>query len=164
MFNLLSSLYTIVIELLSGKESNLNIYERIIDLAFGRAFELLNVLAYGVSGLFFLLTGFLISYFNLLMQYDRIGTVNVGAVAIGGLVLCFIGFGILFNTSKSKIKTLKKEETPIYSHSERDISPIENALAALLLDFVKEREESRNISKNKEFELNKEIQNKNLEH
>jgi hypothetical protein len=164
MLNFLSSIYTVIIELLTGKESNSNIYEKIIDLSFNRVFELLNVLAYGVAGLILLLTGFLISYFNLLTQYDRVGTVNIGAVAIGGIVLCFLGLGILYNNSKSKKQNTNQLESALPTHKEIHSSPIENALAALLLDFVKEREENRNSERIMESDINKDTQNKNLEH
>jgi hypothetical protein len=163
MSNLFGTLYTMVLNLFSGKNSGENIYETIIELTFSRIIELINILAYGVSGLIFLLSGFLISYFNLLSQYDRIGTISIGAVAIGGLVLCFIGFGILYNTATKKISTNIKHNTENKTHHETYGSPIENAIAALVLDFVKEREEIRQSTKSELHEKSNDISDEILE-
>lgn len=144
MFDFLKTIYSFIIESLTGKKNDKFFYDKILDLAFDRVYEVLNTIAYGLTGIILMLTGFIFTYYNLLSQYDRIGTVDLGAVAIGGIVLIFIGFGIVYNNSRKFITdTVKTTESSLMQTP----SPIENAIAAFIQDIVKEREYSREKEK-----------------
>jgi len=153
MFKLLSNFATYLLNLFSGQKSDAPIYEKIVDFAFERLYEMINVIAYGFSGIILVISGFLATYFNLLNQFDRMGYIYLNAVSTGGIVLIFIGFGILYNASKQEVTT---------STSRKDMappspSPVEIAVAALIQDFVKERERERELksSFNNQETLNK---------
>jgi len=112
-----------------------------MDHAFDRLYETLSIIAYGLVGVSLITVGFLATYFNLLSQYDRVGTVTMGAIAVGGLVLCFVGFGITYNASRKQARPLPEKN--IHTSKASTTSALENAIAVLVLDFVKERELDR---------------------
>ena len=144
MYNFFKTIFSLILESLTGLSSDGSIYEKTLDLAFKRVYEVLSAIAYGLSGMILMITGFLVAYFNILSQYDRVGTITVGAVAVGGIVLVFIGFGIVYNKTKKDYtapqKILQTAQSP---HP----SPIELAVAALVQEFIKEREFSREKEK-----------------
>lgn len=146
MYNFLKNIFSFVMESLTGLSSDKSIYEKILDLAFKRIYEVLNSIAYGLSGIILMITGFLVAYFNILSQYDRVGTITVGAVAVGGIVLIFLGFGIIYNNTKKDFTAAIK--TPPVNHPPLP-SPIELAIVALVQEFIKEREFSREKEREK---------------
>lgn len=150
MLELFSNILNYVLRLLTGASNEAPVYEKIIDLAFARLNEILNIVAYGFTGIVFIISGFLVTYFTLLSQYDRVGIIYLNAVAGGGLALTLIGFGILYNSTTRKVYEKKKIQKITNT-----TTPIEHALAALINDFVKEREFTRELSKKVDHEKRK---------
>jgi hypothetical protein len=144
MFQLISNLFNYVIKLLNGPTDEAPVYEKIIDLAAARLNIFINVITYGFIGVVLIMAGFLTSYFTLLSQYDRLGDFYFNAVTIGGLVLILLGFGVLYNSTNRQDHVKKQRTKPLVTSS-----PMEIALAALIQDFVLEREMSREILKEK---------------
>jgi hypothetical protein len=147
VLNILKVIFSSLLESLSTPSTDGPVYEKVMDHAFNRIYEVLNVIAYGLTGVILMITGFVVAYFNLLGQYDRIGVFAIDAVSIGGLVLSFIGFGIVYNSSRKQLRFSFFKETRPVEQPTNNSSPIEHALAAILMDFVKERELDREIAK-----------------
>ncbi len=97
-------------------------------------------LAFAFIGLALSMTSFIITYFNLLNQYDLIGSVKLQAVSVGGAVLFTIGLAILWKASFS----MRGKAAPVEQKGPT-VSAIELAISALILDFVKERELDREL-------------------
>lgn len=141
MYIFFKTIFSFILESVTGLSPDGLIYEKILDLAFKRIYEVLNAIAYGLSGIILMITGFLVAYFNVLSQYDRVGSITMGAVASGGIVLIFIGFGIVYNNTKKDFTSpaIRTPQANLTPHT----SPIELAVAALVQEFIKEREFSR---------------------
>jgi hypothetical protein len=146
MKSFFNSILSFIIQSLTGTTDSEDAYVQIIDQVFEKINNLLTISAYWLSGLVLLLVGVLVSYFNLLAQYDRVGTVVLGAVPTGGLVLSLIGSGIIYNASKTQSnKTNQKKQRPIAEQQANQSPPIEQAIALLIMDFIKEREQAREL-------------------
>jgi hypothetical protein len=144
MHNFFSSIFSYIIQSFTGPENSENIYAQMLDQAFDRLYRLLSIAAYGLSGVILLLVGVLVTYFSLLAQYDRVGTILLGAVPTGGLVLFFIGLGIIYNASKMQSIQVVEKKHKASPEQQGQTSPlIEQAVALLIMDFIKEREQSR---------------------
>lgn len=137
MINFFKTILSFIFKSFTGQQTDDLLYVKMLDIASNRIYEMLNSIAYGLSGIIMMITGFFATYFNLLSQYDRVGTITIGAVAVGGIVLIFIGFGIIYNNTKKDFTPPIKAQKAIQNQVS---SPIELAIAALLQDFVKERE------------------------
>jgi hypothetical protein len=137
--------------MLNGPSTEVPVYEKIIDLAAARLNIFINVITYGFIGVVLIMAGFLTSYFTLLSQYDRFGDVSFNAVTVGGLVLILLGFGVLYNSTNRQEPVKKQHSRPVVTSS-----PMELALAALIQDFVTEREMSRELQKEKTRKMSNE--------
>lgn len=129
-------------KLRSGKVISLRI-EDFIDYAVNRLKNVLGAAAFGLSGIVLAFSGFLFSYFNLLNQYDQRATVTMSAVAIGGIVLCLFGLLFLYiSYVMVRRPVLRPTTVQAQAHAQAK-SSLEDALAALVLDFVKARQAKR---------------------
>lgn len=111
-------------------------YEVIVDYALARVKVMAQSAALSLVGIVLLLTGFLVSFFNTLSTYDLKGYFVLSAVAAGGLGICALGIVFLVVANYRKDHSLKPSEVIHGVHS-----PIEDALAALITDFVNNRKE-----------------------
>lgn len=93
--------------------------------------------------------GFFIALLDTTAQYDRSGEIFLTATLAAGLALLAVSviiFSYVFlrawpGAHPEKTMRFQSKETPNY----RPPSSLENALAALVMDFVKERESRRNM-------------------
>lgn len=111
-------------------------YEVIVDYALARVKVMAQSAALSLVGIVLLLTGFLVSFFNTLSTYDQKGYFVLSAVAGGGLGICALGIAFLVTANLKKEHAVKPSEVLHGVHS-----PIEDALAILITDFVNSRKE-----------------------
>lgn len=112
-------------------------YEVIVDYAIARMRILVQSIAIGFTGLSLVLVGFFVSFFNLLSHFDQTGFFSMTAVARGGLLLCGIGFiFILFASLKKRVSLVQPSDVL----TQQVHSPLEDAVALLVTDFVKNRQ------------------------
>lgn len=139
-----------IVEKFFGKHSSENIYDFALTKAFNHLDDLFSTIAYRLVGIIIFIVGFTFTYFNLLNQYDSIENVKFGAVASGGIVLIFIGFGIIYNSKKDEKSSIKENITSLEANKTKP-SQMEEALAALIMDIIKEREINREASAKNEL-------------
>lgn len=113
-------------------------YEVIVDYAIARVRLLVQSAAVGFSGIVLILTGFLVSFFNLLSYFDQQGRFAMTAVASGGLSMCLVGAIFLVFASFKKSVSLVRPSDVL---TQQVHSPIEDAIAVLITDFVNSRKE-----------------------
>ncbi|MBX9767289.1 MAG: hypothetical protein K2X47_08470 [Bdellovibrionales bacterium] len=141
MMKYLSLILSFLIGHFRGTRPESASYEEMLNVLMERLKGALGALVYGLSGVVFAAGGFLTAYFNVLVRYDESGQFQLGAVAFGGLVLTAVGLILLYVASRQQ--TLN-EGKPRQTQLERPgTSPLEHALSALILDYVKEREAKR---------------------
>ena len=113
-------------------------YEVMVDYAIARIRGMARSVALGFAGIVFILTGFLVSFFNILSIYDEKGYLMMSAVAGGGLGICVLGAIMIAVASY-------KKNHPIQHHPEFLTQPvhgpIEEAVASLITEFVNNRRE-----------------------
>lgn len=124
-------------------------YEEAVDLLFNRAKTIVSSMAMGLIGFLLVTIGLLNTFFYSLAQYDLLGTVLIGATFIGSLALAAVGGGLIYvsarrdaqaRVSKSLAKARQEQQQATASHSG---SPIQDALSALVMDYIKDREADR---------------------
>lgn len=159
--NILSSLMEVIVSNLSDNQTIQNsFYEATRKLQ-----SLINFAILRIMGLLLIVLSISNSYFFLAEKYDNNQPFDLGLVGASGIVLTFIGFiAILYPaSSKIKFKTNKLKQQFQSSEQQKTPSPpsLEQAIAAFIIDLIKEREDKRsNISKKtneeniKEDELN----------
>lgn len=140
MAKIFSFIFSFILEAFKGPSSEENIYDKLLDRALDQLKYLLESLALTLTGFTLVIAGFLTAYFNLLHQFDERGAIALNAVSIGGFVLVGVGIIILFSTLSQK--KIDRHLTPTAKVASK-ASPLEEALSALILDFVKEREMDR---------------------
>lgn len=154
MQKFLEALGSFFLSLFQGNSAGPSTYEKIIDDIFERSGKILGRAALALFGVLIIVSGLLASYFNLLNQYDQTGSVAVGAVASGGLVLVLIGLGLVFAASRKSMTEKILGHGQAENKSEASASPavgpstLEQAMALLILDFVEERKQERELKKN----------------
>jgi hypothetical protein len=113
-------------------------YEVIVDYAIARVRLLAQSAALGFAGIVLILTGFLVSFFNLLSNFDQKGYFAMSAVASGGLSILLIGVIVLLFASFKKSVSLVRPSDVL---TQQVHSPLEEALATLITDFARSRKE-----------------------
>lgn len=139
----------------SLRETAIQIFEEITYLSR----KTVSLIVISFSAAIFALGGFFISLINATTQYDRDGVISFSATFISGLVLIALAvsaFVWVFNSAwpgLKKFKTASKDShKTAHQHEDhherhhRQVSPIEAAVSALVMDFVKEREIRRGES------------------
>ncbi|AZZ37505.1 hypothetical protein CIK05_12110 [Bdellovibrio sp. qaytius] len=113
-------------------------YEVIVDYAIARVRGMAQSVALGFAGIVLILTGFLVSFFNVLSVYDDKGYFMLSAVAGGGLGICVLGAILIMVASYKKhhpvITTADVLTQSVHS-------PIEEAVASLITEFINNRKE-----------------------
>lgn len=125
----------------SLKETAVEIFEEISH----KSRKMVALTLAGVAAVIFLTGGFFISLINATTQYDEIGEVAMSATLSGGLgliLLALITFGVVFLQAWPGIKKRKQHEKEMKEAAMAG-GPLEQALALLVTDFVKEREMRR---------------------
>lgn len=149
IFQVLGSFF---LSLFQGSHAEPLTYEKLVDDIFARLAKVMSKATFGLSGVLLIMSGFLAAYFNLLNQYDQTGTILVGAVASGGFVLMFLG-SVLIYISARKPMTERLGPALAQEQAARETSSsstLEQALAALVLDYIEERKRDRATSENRE--------------
>lgn len=113
-------------------------YEVIVDYAIARVRLLAQSAALGFVGIVLILTGFLVSFFNLLSIFDQKGFFSMSAVASGGFSIGLVGIIVLLFASFKKSVALVRPSDVL---TQQVHSPLEEALATLITDFAKSRKE-----------------------
>jgi|GEM_PF-3438065 len=128
----------------SGSHEALLSPDEIIDKALSKLRGLMSTLALGAIATIFLTAGFLGAFYNLLLQLDTTGRMGSNAVIVGGIGLFVMGLVIFAIAGRSPssqlVRSAVKSQTRSSAKQERAVSPLEEALAMLILDHVKERE------------------------
>jgi RsiW-degrading membrane proteinase PrsW (M82 family) len=148
----LKYILAVLVQMITGNKSEEVLYDQIFTRASIQLNQILESFSYRLLGITLVICGFLSSYFNILVQYDEHKSVIVTAVFIGGVILYFLGMAIIFNTNKKSNKQRFSSPTKAVTSKEAFASPLETALAALVLDFIKEREETRETKREKSNE------------
>ncbi|MES2801682.1 MAG: hypothetical protein V4654_04270 [Bdellovibrionota bacterium] len=113
-------------------------YEVIVDYAIARVRGMAHSVAFGFVGIVLILTGFLVSFFNILSVYDDKGYFLMSAVAGGGLGICALGIIFIIAASIKKSENLVRP-SEVLTHEVH--SPLEEAVASLIAEFVNNRKE-----------------------
>ena len=143
MIQFISSLFSFLFEKLSGPGDEIDRYKKLLDIGIDKIYNLINNTLYGVLGLILLLIGAITAYFKILYDYDHLKDLNFSAVAIGGAILAIFGLAILFNFKRKKKLLLSNENST--KVSTKTPSALEDALAALIMDYIDERKMEREI-------------------
>ena len=114
-------------------------YEMIVDYAIARVRGMAQSVALGFAGIVLILTGFLVSFFNVLAVYDDKGYFMMSAVAGGGLGICVLGAAFVAAASYKKHHPIEKP-TELMAHQPVH-GPIEEAVASLITEFIHNRKE-----------------------
>lgn len=125
----------------SLKETAVEIFEEISH----KSRRIVALTLAGVGAVIFLTGGFFISLINATTQYDEAGKVAMSATLSGGLgliVLALITFGVVFLQAWPGIQKRKRHEKELKEAAMAG-GPLEQALALLVTDYVKEREMRR---------------------
>lgn len=123
----------------SLRESALEIFEEITF----RSRRLVSLLLVGLASVILLCGGLFISILNATTQYDRSGLIAWTATFSSGIALILIAavtFSFVFLRAWPQSFRMKQKEQPT---APAGTSSLENALAALVMDYVKEREIKR---------------------
>lgn len=136
MFKVLSS----IASLFFGRRLLSIPYEVIVDYAIGRIRGMAKSAAIGFAGMVLLLTGALVAYFNVLAIYDLKGVFMMTAVASGGLGICVLGI-ILIAVASYKKSHPEHLQRPSDVLTTEVHSPLEEAFANLINDFVENRKD-----------------------
>lgn len=131
-------IFSVIGSFLFGKRLISIPYEVIVDYAIARVRHLFQSAAMGFAGIVLMLTGFLVTFFNLLSYYDLKGFFAMTAVASGGLSMLLIGIIFLGIARSKKSVSLVRPSDVL---TQQIHSPLEEALALLITDFVKGRHE-----------------------
>ncbi|KHD87799.1 MAG: hypothetical protein OM95_12360 [Bdellovibrio sp. ArHS] len=123
----------------------------IFDEVSFRSRRMVTLILVGVAAVIFFTGGLFISLLDLSMQWDRTGSILWSATlstGVGLIVLASAAFAVVFLRAwpgavkaKQQIKRkLKHEQEEEEAELQRHPSSLEQALSALVMDFVKERE------------------------
>lgn len=131
---------TYIVSLLFGKRLISVSYEVIVDYAIARVRSMAKSAAMGFAGIVLLITGALVAFFNVLSTYDEKSVLLFSAVAGGGLSISGLGFLLIL------IASYRKSHTDHIAHPSEVFgaqahSPLEEAMANLINDFVANRRE-----------------------
>lgn len=140
MIRILTDVLAFIFDRLLNRRHDLSLQDAIAILKAG-ARRLMRDVGLGFVGIALGTAGFLVGYFDVLTQLDLGRGIVFGAVAIGGGVLILLGAALIFFAWKDKRGEAFAHA--IEAEQERHRSPLEQALSALLLDIVKEREFNR---------------------
>jgi hypothetical protein len=148
MFKILTLLFSFLVGQFRGQHEKPFSYEELINVFFRQLNGVLRSLALGATGMILSASGFLMAYFNLLGQYDMNGGLYLSAVTAGGTVLFLIGAGLLYSASRSmSAKSTAAVRPTVPEIKSPAASPLEDALATLVVDYIKEREHQREMKR-----------------
>jgi len=111
----------------------------IVDYAIARVRGMARSVALGFAGIVLILTGFLVSFFNVLSVYDDKGYFMMSAVAGGGLGICVLGAILLMVASYKKHHPVAVTSSEMLTQPVH--GPIEQAVASIITDFINNRKE-----------------------
>lgn len=123
----------------SLRESAIEIFEEVTF----RSRRLVSLLLAGLASVILLCGGLFISILDATTQYDRSGVIAWTATFSSGIVLLLIAaatFSVVFLRAWPHTRRLRQKEQQVAPATS---SSLENALAALVMDYVKERELKR---------------------
>lgn len=158
MFDFIKKIFLFLLGIIEDKSAVSSAYEKTIDHIFDRLYKLLSVVAYGVSGITIMLIGFLTAYFNILYQLEKLGIFTVGAIALGGIILFLGGLGLIYNSSRKSIRPFNDQSSNIKTQSS-NVSPIEQAIVAIIHDYISERQNERQSIKHSNSQNSPPIEN-----
>ncbi|XGC82125.1 hypothetical protein ACES2L_06460 [Bdellovibrio bacteriovorus] len=132
----------------SLKDSAVEVFEEISKKS--RKIVTLSIMAIG--GVLLFVAGFFIALLNLTMQYDRVGYVSftatlgagVGLMVVAAAMFAWIFLGAWPGASDTR-KAMKKAKKEVKERVEETPNTLEGALSLLVLDYVKERQEKRDM-------------------
>lgn len=146
MFKIFSYLASILIGQLIGQQIRSAPYKAIVDYALAQMQSMARSAAFEFSGIVLILTGFLITIFNLLATYDLKGYLTMSAVAGGGITIFAMGSVVVliptFKKNKIEIEISPSEKRDAPSHS-----LFAEAFADLISEFVQNRKEKKQTEK-----------------
>ncbi|UOF02381.1 hypothetical protein [Bdellovibrio reynosensis] len=135
----------------SLKDSAVEVFEEISKKS--RKIVTLSIMAIG--GVLLFVAGFFIALLNLTMQYDRVGYVSftatlgagVGLMVVAAAMFAWIFLGAWPGASDTRkaVKKAKKEVKDFKDRAAETPNTLEGAISLLVLDYVKERQEKRDM-------------------
>ena len=124
------------------------VLDRALDKTLDKARQFLSTVIIGWIGTALFCAGVIIAVMNVASQYDEEGYVFFTATIAVGLVLAvFGGLGLFWmgsQKSASEVSVKKRQQQQQETVQAKPSSPLETAIAMLVMDFVKERESHRN--------------------
>lgn len=129
--------FSFIVSMLFSKRMLSIPYEVVVDYALARIKVMAQSAVLALVGIVLLLTGFLVAFFNFLSTYDTKGFFTLSAVATGGLGICVVGIACLVGANIKKDHSVKPSE--VLAHGAH--SPIEDAIASFITEFVNNRKE-----------------------
>lgn len=111
------------------------------------AVKVVFLLAAVISLAIILASGLIMVAYNIAFQIDNNGSASISAIIITGSILVLVSLlvvGIVINSvsSKKEITPLKRQEPQQLINSAH---PLQDAMALLIMDFIKEREVKREL-------------------
>lgn len=117
-------------------ETDEGVYKKIMEQSFDRLYELLGLAGYGIAGILLTLTSIERTYYYILEQYHLNKFVTFTAPIIGGVIMSFVGLGIVYGV---KIR----HERTTYVKAQKSLQET----SSMLRDLIKKLESKKIIRK-----------------